>query len=402
MEKLERKTYPCYYNEVVAPFAASNVVGPFVFLSGFNGLTHLDVEKGIFEIAVGDAEAQVEAACQRIDAALKQAGTSWENVFWRTYYVSSYWVYKKAYPIMEKYFKSKDGSGTLVICGLAHPNILFEVSFIAYIPGKGFERKTYPSYFNGVLQPFASSNTVGPFVFLSGVNGLTHLDVKKGIYEIDVGNVETQTEVTFKRTTAALKQAGTSWENVFRGTYYVNSYWVYEKAYPIMEKYFKSKDVSSVLAVAGLAHHNVLHEFEFMAYIPEKGLERKTYPCYYNGVLQPFATSNVVGPFVFLSGFNGLTHLDVEKGIFEIAVGDAEAQVEAACQRIDAALKQAGTSWENVFRGTYYVTNYWVYEKAYPIMEKYFKGKDVSATLVVCGLAHPNVLIELEFMAYIP
>ena len=131
-------------------------------------------------------------------------------------------------------------------------------------------------------------------------------------------------------------------------------------------------------------------------------VERKTYPCYYNGVQAPFATSNVIGPFVFLSGFNGLTMLDVEKRIYELAVGDVETQTEVACKRIDAALKQAGTSWENVFRGTYYVTSHWVYEKAYPVMEKYFKGKDVSATLVICGLAHTNMLIEIELMAYIP
>ena len=115
---------------------------------------------------------------------------------------------------------------------------------------------------------------------------------------------------------------------------------------------------------------------------------------YYGDVRAPFARSNVVGPFVYCSGAGGLTEYDAEKGIFEIA-GNVEAQAELACQKIQKALEEAGTSLENVFHMIKYVRSYEAWEKALPVVRKYLPVENISDTLVVAELAHGSMLLEL-------
>ena len=131
-------------------------------------------------------------------------------------------------------------------------------------------------------------------------------------------------------------------------------------------------------------------------------MEREFYPMYYEGVRAPFARSNVVGPFVFCSGAGGMKKFDSDKRVFEAVGKDVESQAELACQKIKKALEEAGTSMENIFKVTNYVTSYEVWEKALPVVSKYMPVENISATLVVVGLAHPSMHLEIEAMAFKP
>ncbi len=265
------------------------------------------------------------------------------------------------------------------------------------------ERKIYPMYFGEVRAPFASANVVGPFVYCSGANGLTMFDPEKRIFEIAVGDIEAQTEVACQKIQKALDEAGASFEDIFYMTRYVRSAEVWEKALPVVRKYMPVENISATRVVVGLAHKDMLLELEVIALKKgEPAVERKIYPMYYRDLRAGFARSNVVGPFVYCSGAGGLTMFDPEKGIFEIAEGDIEAQTEMACQKIQKALDEAGTSFENIFRARNYVRNYEVWEKALPVVRKYMPVENISSTMVCAGQALESMLIEIEVIALKP
>jgi len=81
---MKKKTYPLFYAGKQRLYAASVVVGDFVFLSGRSGIT---VEAG--RCASSDFAEQTRTAWMNIRSALEEAGTSVENIVKFVGYVRS-------------------------------------------------------------------------------------------------------------------------------------------------------------------------------------------------------------------------------------------------------------------------------------------------------------------------
>jgi len=86
------------------------------------------------------------------------------------------------------------------------------------------------------------------------------------------------------------------------------------------------------------------------------------------------------------------------------------AQTELALSRVEQRLKEAGASMEDVVKFVWYLTNRKVEEAFYEArdgwLEKHapvlFRERSYASTLLIVGLARPDMLVEVDCTAYIP
>ena len=87
-----------------------------------------------------------------------------------------------------------------------------------------------------------------------------------------------------------------------------------------------------------------------------------------------------------------------------------EDQVIIILEKIKASLRQAGTSFDNVFYIDYYLTHRFNWPRAWRTMKKWmdrecpeFFNKPRPAVLAIMdGLDHPDMLIEIRMWACVP
>ena len=106
-----------------------------------------------------------------------------------------------------------------------------------------------------------------------------------------------------------------------------------------------------------------------------------------------YSRAVVDGDWVFVSGTTGFDYSNMT--IQE----DAVSQCEQALKNIAAALKQADSSFADVVRVHYLMTNASDFERCWPAMGKAFGEVRPAATMMVVGLADPRMKIEIEVTA---
>jgi len=106
-----------------------------------------------------------------------------------------------------------------------------------------------------------------------------------------------------------------------------------------------------------------------------------------------YSRAVVDGDWVFVSGTTGFDYATMT------IKDDAVAQCEQALKNIDAALKQAGTSFADVVRVHYLMTDAADFERCWPAMGKVFGDVRPACTAMVVGLVDPRMKIEIEVTA---
>jgi enamine deaminase RidA (YjgF/YER057c/UK114 family) len=101
-------------------------------------------------------------------------------------------------------------------------------------------------------------------------------------------------------------------------------------------------------------------------------------------------------PYVFVSGTTGFDYQSMHIS------SDLAEQTEQAMSNIDAALKEAGASLDDVVKVTYYLTAKGQFEIIGPIVGRHFARAKPAASAVLVGLVDERMLIEVEVMARLP
>lgn len=85
-----------------------------------------------------------------------------------------------------------------------------------------------------------------------------------------------------------------------------------------------------------------------------------------------------------------------------VGKGDIAAQVHQTYANLHAALEAAGAGFADVIKVTTYVTDRAFLAVARDVRMQYmpFEKQPVSTGLVVAGLAHPDLLVEVEMIAF--
>ena len=117
-----------------------------------------------------------------------------------------------------------------------------------------------------------------------------------------------------------------------------------------------------------------------------------------NGVFSQATTIEATGRLVFVSG---MTSRRPDGSI--AGVGDISEQTRQVCENVQAAVREAGGSLDDVCRVDVYVRNMEDFAKIHEIRAQYFHEPLPASTMVeVSKLAHPDYLIEISAIAVIP
>ncbi len=106
-----------------------------------------------------------------------------------------------------------------------------------------------------------------------------------------------------------------------------------------------------------------------------------------------YSRAVVDGEWVFVSGTTGFDYstMTIAEGILE--------QTEQCVKNVEWALKQAGSSLNDVVRVTYVVPRGSEFPLCWPVLRKYFGEIRPAAMMISAGLADPRMRIEIEVTA---
>jgi enamine deaminase RidA (YjgF/YER057c/UK114 family) len=106
-----------------------------------------------------------------------------------------------------------------------------------------------------------------------------------------------------------------------------------------------------------------------------------------------YSRALVAGDWVFVSGTTGFDYatMSIADGIVE--------QTEQCLKNIDAALQQAGATFDDVVRVTYVLPKTSDFEQCWPVLRKYLGRARPAAMMISAGLADPRMRIEIEVTA---
>jgi len=106
-----------------------------------------------------------------------------------------------------------------------------------------------------------------------------------------------------------------------------------------------------------------------------------------------YSRAVVVDEWVFVSGTTGFDYARMS------IVDDVVGQAEQALANIDAALRKAGASMQDVVRVTYVLPDASQFEPCWPVLRRWFGDVRPAAMMISAGLADPRMKIEIEVTA---
>jgi len=107
-----------------------------------------------------------------------------------------------------------------------------------------------------------------------------------------------------------------------------------------------------------------------------------------------YSRALVQGDWCFVSGTTGYDYATMTMP------ETVEEQTRNCLKTIAAALADAGFSLQDVVRNHYYVTEAAFADVVFPILGEVFGDIRPAATMVVCDLIRPEMLIEIEVTAF--
>ncbi|HJP14572.1 MAG TPA: Rid family hydrolase [Nitrospinota bacterium] len=111
-----------------------------------------------------------------------------------------------------------------------------------------------------------------------------------------------------------------------------------------------------------------------------------------------YSRAVIAGRVVYMAGQTGFG-LDGEP----IAPGDPAVQARQACENIKKLIAEAGGDLSHVVKLTTYVTDRAHREPVYAVIAEYFgEHAPASTGLIIDGMAHPQMLIEIDATAVLP
>ncbi len=107
----------------------------------------------------------------------------------------------------------------------------------------------------------------------------------------------------------------------------------------------------------------------------------------------PYSQAKKVGGFLFLSGQVGIIP---ENGV--LISGGVDAEAEQACKNVEAILKKAGASMEDVVKTTCFLSDMDDFATFNAVYEKHFVSKPARSCVAVKALPK-GALCEIEALA---
>ena len=107
-----------------------------------------------------------------------------------------------------------------------------------------------------------------------------------------------------------------------------------------------------------------------------------------------YSRAVVVDNWVFVSGTTGFDYstMAISESLLD--------QTKQCLENIVAALREAGSSLDDVVRVNYVLPNATEFPECWPVLRKFFGEIRPAAMMISAGLADPRMRIEIEVTAY--
>ena len=115
-----------------------------------------------------------------------------------------------------------------------------------------------------------------------------------------------------------------------------------------------------------------------------------------NAPKRPFSPAIKAGDYIFVSGQGGFVDAEGRE------VKGIEAQTRQCLENVKQVLKAAGASLDDVVKVTVFLGDASDFARMNEVYRSYFLTDRPARSTAITGLAVPNMLLEIECVAYYP
>lgn len=373
--------------EKLAHYSRALRVGDMVLQSG---TTAIDRDGNV--IGEGDIAKQVDTIMRIAEWSMGKAGGKLEDIVRSRIYLTNISVADQAARTLATYFRDVRPVSTLVqVNRLARPAQLIEIEFDAVDGAKDKAQRI--SSGRAIEEEYAYSRAVrvDDRIFISGSTALNAQGVVEG-----QGDLYRQTRATMDTIFWALEQAGgTPGDLVYTKTFVTDLDRSTDQTRARLEALGEIRPTATLLGIPGLVSPEMLVEIEAEALIGASQSRRDIFTEQMREKARGYARAVEVGDVVYVSGCTSLNPAGEVR-----AAGDWATQYDLAHENIQWALQQAGATLDDVIRRRTFTVESAEQNRPYGEGPAWFADScPVSLGCRIAGLAHPDMLVEVEAMA---
>lgn len=114
------------------------------------------------------------------------------------------------------------------------------------------------------------------------------------------------------------------------------------------------------------------------------------------GAQGPYSLAVKAGDYLYISGQIGHTDADGRP------LASVESQTKRCLEKMADLLKTAGASFDDVVKTTVFLKNQEDFTKMNGVYTIFFSGAKPARSTVIAGMVFPEILVEIEAVAYLP
>ena len=360
------------------PFSPGVISGDFLYLSGAIGN-----KPGTLELADG-IEAQVHRTMNNLSVVLEAAGMDLSRVVSTNVYLSDARHFPAMNAVYETYFGQAPPTRATVEAEIAIPGALVEIAMVAARPG--VERRVVePVNMKSPKLPYSWGIMAGDTLFVAGA---TSRD--PATYEPVEGDVATQTRRVFGNIGAVLKGGGLDYGNVVSCRVFLEDARHFQEMNAVYREFFPAPPPARATVRARLMNPRFKVEIQCIASkdpsrkaVAAAGLARSS---------SPFSPAIQVGSRLYLAGMVG-------RGPDGFAPGDVAAQTRQTLLNLEATLKAAGMTFDDVVDATVYLSDIRSYQAMNEVYGSTLPKPPPARATVGSPLMSPSALVEIMMVA---
>ena len=356
----------------VNPYSTAVKAGGLLYLSGT--LAHDPT-------APSDVGSETRRTIERMRDVLVAAGSSLDDVVAVLVYLTSASDFPAMNQAYRAFWPGDPPTRTTVITALVVPEARIEISMVA-VP-RGAERVVLlPDGWKRSPNPYSYAIRTGSTVFLSG------LVARRGSDNTFVGgDVRAQTRTIMENAGELLTAAGLTLRDVVSSKIYLTRAADFAAMNEVYREFFPDAPPARATVESGLAGPEAVVEITFVA----SSASRNAIGTPPSGL--PLSPAIRAGQHLFVSGMLGNS---------PETAGDVAAQTRATLSRIDATLRDAGSSRADVVDALVYITDAASFGAMNGEYRAFFGADFPARATVVTPLVAADGLVEIMVTAVVP
>ena len=379
--------------------------GERIYLSGANAL-HAEGSE-----IPADPAAQTHLALDQLEAALKAAGGSLANITKLTTCIVDRGYRAAVYTVIAERLQGvKPVSTGLVVAGLPSPDLIVQIDAEAAIPANSpayVRPYRYESWYGqGFAWDGAMVLATETELFVRGQTGgaLDHSGLPCPGRSLEAAAEHARAGMANLGT--LLEEAGSGFDDVCRINVYIADRAYRPVIYPEIGKAFGDvHPVSTGIVTTAFAREDILWEIDVVAIRKVNGKPHERQRKYHSGTAKygtgtqaldcRFCMIAQAGDRIFLRGQTGM---GLDEKLY--GTGDVVAQTRQAVTNVETLLEEANAGLDDVAKAVIYVTESdFVAPVNKAILERFGAQIPALTTVVVKGLASPELLMEIDITA---